>query len=334
MITELDLPDVLQTAHLKGLSCSDATFITQEALLAHLREGGHPYLCLFDLEKAFDSIELSVLLERLFDIGIHGRFWRIIHRWYISASCRVQVNGTKSDSYPISRGVKQGSVLSPILFLMVIDTLLGKLRREEAGISICGTFVGGAAHAETSKDCISQQYSIIDQFTSNNNLKLNLFKTEIIKISRHLSAPEQIHLPQLEISTTSSAKCLGVWWQYNLMAGRSINENITKARRAFFAQGAIDAFLGHLNSLSSSSVFGSCVIPVLLYGCETWLLDQTTLSTAAAITDPWNVSIIQQCRMLENITGTNTSFMPREFWSCSFNYKSRKEKPTKGTIPV
>ena len=28
--------------------------------------------------------------------------------------------------------------------------------------------------------------------------------------------------------------------------------------------------------------------------------------TAAAITDPWNVSIIQQCRMLENITGTNT----------------------------
>ena len=49
--------------------------------------------------------------------------------------------------------------------------------------------------------------------------------------------------------------------------------------------------------------------------------------TAAAITDPWNVSIIQQCRMLENITETNTSFMPRNSCSCSLNYKSRKEKP-------
>ena len=128
VITELNFPDVLQTAYQKGLSCSDATFVTQEALFSHIREGGHPYLCLFDLEKAVDSIELSVLLEQLFDIGIREIFWQIIHRWYISTSCRVQVNGTKSDSYPISRGVKQRSVLSPILFPMVIDTLLGNLR--------------------------------------------------------------------------------------------------------------------------------------------------------------------------------------------------------------
>ena len=254
VVTELNLPDVLQTAYQKGLSCSDVTFVTQEALLAHLREGGHPYLCLFDLDNAFDSIELSILLEQLFNIGIRGKFWQIIHHWYISVSCRVQVNGTKSDSYSISRGVKQGSILSPILFLIIINTPLGNLRREEAGISICGTFVGGAAHVDdlrtiaTSKDCISQQYSIIDQFTSNNHLKLNLSKTEIIEISRHLSAPEQIHLPQLDISTTSSAKCLSVCWQYNLMAGRSIHENITKAR-SVFAQGEIDAFLGHLNPL-------------------------------------------------------------------------------------
>ena len=239
VLTELILPDVLQTTYQKGLSCSDATFVTQEALFSHIREGGHPYFCLFDLEKAVDSIELSVLLEELFDIGIRERFWQIIDRWYISTSCRVQVNGTKSHSYPISRGVKQGLVLPPILLLMVIDTLLGNLRRKEAGISICGTFVGGAAHADDlrtiakNKDCISQQYSIIDQFTLNHHLKLNLSKTKIIKISRHLSAPEQIHLPQLEISTTPSAKCLGIWWQNNLIAERSINDNITKARKAF-----------------------------------------------------------------------------------------------------
>ena len=80
VIAELNLPDLLQTAYQKGLSCSDATFATQEALIAHLREGGHPYLCLFDLEKAFDSVELPILLKRLFDIGIRGRCWRIIQQ--------------------------------------------------------------------------------------------------------------------------------------------------------------------------------------------------------------------------------------------------------------
>ena len=42
---------MLQTAYQKGISCMDAIFATQEALLAHYREGSQPYLCLFDLEK-------------------------------------------------------------------------------------------------------------------------------------------------------------------------------------------------------------------------------------------------------------------------------------------
>ena len=57
VLDSLNLPDSLQTAYRKGLSCSDAIFTTQEALLTHLREGGHPYLCMFDLEKAFDFVE-------------------------------------------------------------------------------------------------------------------------------------------------------------------------------------------------------------------------------------------------------------------------------------
>ena len=46
---------------------------------------------------------------------------------------------------------------------------------------------------------------------------------------------------------------------------------------AFFAFGRIDAFQGHLNPLSSINIFETCVIPVLLYGCDTWLLDSSTI---------------------------------------------------------
>ena len=54
-------------------------------------------------------------------------------------------------------------------------------------------------------------------------------------------------------------------------------ENISKARRAFFALGRLGAFQGDLNPLSSCSIFETCIIPALLYGSETWLLDSSSL---------------------------------------------------------
>ena len=60
-LEEFGCPDFAQTAYQKGLSCIDAIYATQETLLTHARENGKPFLCFYDVEKAFDSIELPVL---------------------------------------------------------------------------------------------------------------------------------------------------------------------------------------------------------------------------------------------------------------------------------
>ena len=49
-----------------------------------------PYLCLFDPEKAFDSVEHCVLLDKLLQVGIGGKAWRIIHHWYQSTSYKKE----------------------------------------------------------------------------------------------------------------------------------------------------------------------------------------------------------------------------------------------------
>ena len=56
------------------------------------------------------------------------------------------------------------------------------------------------------------------------------------------------------------------------MASRSVTENIGKARRSFFLYGSIGAFQGDLNPLSNKSIINTCVMPVLLSGCENWVL--------------------------------------------------------------
>ena len=61
------------------------------------------------------------------------------------------------------------------------------------------------------------------------------------------------------------------------MSSKAIEENILKARKAFFASGCLGAFQGQLNPLSGRSIYVTCVLPVLLYGCENWIVNKALL---------------------------------------------------------
>ena len=281
---ETGFPDISQTAYQRGLSCAHAIYATQEALLTHIREGGNQYICFYDVEKAFDSIELPILLKQLFEIGINGKLWRLLKSWYTHSPSRVRLNNCLSDLLHVGRGVKQGSVLSPTLFLTVMDCLLGRMRESNLGSSMRGVYTGAAIHADdlrtiaTARDEILHQANVIQQFTDDTCLNLNVSKLEVVKISKTPQPPEKLQIIGHNVETTPAAKCLGVWWQSNLSASKSVNENVKKARKAFFALGSLGAFQGDLNPLSTCSIFETCVLPILLYGCETWLLDSSCLA--------------------------------------------------------
>ena len=144
--------------------------------------------------------------------------------------------------------------------------------------------MGAAVHADdlrsttASAEAISQPNAVINQFARDSCLSLNTKKTEIVKISPFSCEEAIVQLESHTLPTTNAAKCLGVWWNSSLSARHSVTENISKARRAFFALGRLGAFKGDLNPLSSCSIFETCIIPTLLYGCETWLLDSTSLT--------------------------------------------------------
>ena len=107
-----------------------------------------PCMCLFDLQKAFDSVEFPELLDHMFSIGVNGKTWRLIRNWYAGGTCFVHVDGASSTSFHIDRGVHQGSILSPTLFSIVMDPLLKILESSGLGLSVNNLYSGAYLHAD------------------------------------------------------------------------------------------------------------------------------------------------------------------------------------------
>ena len=148
LLEEAGVPHVNQSAYRKKVSCADAIFATQEAIARYRRGGSRVFMCLYDLQKAYDSVEYAVLLDRLFEVGVNGRTWRLLRSWYDGAECQVKYGGSLSESFVVGRGVKQGSILSPTLFLMVMDPLLKALESSRLGLSVNNHFAGAFIHAD------------------------------------------------------------------------------------------------------------------------------------------------------------------------------------------
>ena len=148
VLKESGIPHFTQTAYQAGISCSDPTAVVQEAVKKYIEDGSTAYQCFYNLEKAFDSIEYSVLLDHLYKSGVNGKTWRLIRSFYNNPCGQVRIGSQLSRAITLQRGVRQGSVLSPMLFLMVIDSLLKDLANEMAGISIEGIYAGSLCHAD------------------------------------------------------------------------------------------------------------------------------------------------------------------------------------------
>ena len=114
-----------QSAYRKGGSCTDAVFATQEMINRYMQEDCNVFMCLYDLQKAPDSVEIPVL-HRLFEAVVNSKTWRLLQDWYTNCNSHVRVACHNSFSFHLQRGVRQGSILSPSLFLLVMDPLLSQ----------------------------------------------------------------------------------------------------------------------------------------------------------------------------------------------------------------
>ena len=75
-----------------------------------------------DFEKAFDSVDRDVIWMLMHHYGIPAKFVTLIQQMYENSTCQVMHNGKLSEE--VKTGVRQGCILSPLIFVTMIDWIM------------------------------------------------------------------------------------------------------------------------------------------------------------------------------------------------------------------
>ena len=109
-------------------------------------------------------------------------------------------------------------------------TLYAHACNRPGGLSVCGTCIGAAIHADDVRTCaatkqtVAKQNEIITSFTNSSCFNLNARKLEVIKAGQKPTTSQSLEIGGHAIPLSESVKCLGVLWQYNLSATRAVTE--------------------------------------------------------------------------------------------------------------
>ena len=191
---------------------------------------------LFDFSKAYDTVWRTGLLTKMVDLGIPLRFVQWTSSWLTNRIARVRVNGGIGRPRVMKEGLPQGAVLSPLLFIVYINDLLGKFE-EGTMVSAYADDLAIACRGRRKEDIeqqISGEVEKVVQWSKASRLTLNASKCEVTFFS--LDSAEARWQPSVPIeerllSYNPSPTFLGVKYDRQLTFGDHVQELCRKVNR-------------------------------------------------------------------------------------------------------
>ena len=128
LIRQLVSIDDSQFGFVPGRSTTDAIFVVRQLQEKYLAANKRLYMAFVDLEKAFDRVPRKVIWWALRKLDVEEWIVRLVQGMYANARSRVRVGEGYSEEFEVKAGVHQGSVLSPLLFIIVLEALSREFR--------------------------------------------------------------------------------------------------------------------------------------------------------------------------------------------------------------
>lgn len=229
-----------------------------------------------DIEGAFDNTTIETIVKAAREHEIDE--WII--RWIVAMlGNRETVAAAEgcNKKYKPTRGCPQGGCISPLIWCLVIDSLIRRLEQEgfhvvayadDLAILVSGKFIG------TLCERMNRAMKIIEQWCAENNLTVNPSKTTLMRFTNMTSERKlrmsPIKLFGREIEKVDEFKYLGIILDPKLNMGAHIKRTEGKALKALWAARAMVKRTWGINPKMTMWLYKQVVLPRITYGAIVW----------------------------------------------------------------
>ncbi|CAI2732166.1 unnamed protein product [Schistosoma spindalis] len=271
-----------QAGFRKDRSCTDQIATLRIIVEQSIEWNSSLYINFIDYEKAFDSVDRRTLWKLLRHYGVPEKIVNIIRNSYDGLQCKVVHGGQLTDAFQVRTGVRQGCLLSPFLFLLVVDWIM-KTSTSERNYGIRWIaqnqlddldFADDLALLSHTHEQMQIKTASIAAVSASVGLNIHKGKTKVLKHNTENSNP--ITLDGETLEDVESFTYLGSIVDKQGGSDADVKARIGKARAAFLQLKNI----WNSKQLSTNikvRIFNTNVKAVLLYGAETWRTTTTTI---------------------------------------------------------
>ena len=177
-------------------STNMCSMILKETISYYIKNKSSVFCTFLDASKAFDRVHYCKLFRLLIERGLPPCIVRVLINLYTVNQVRVLWAGLTSDYFSALNGVKQGGVISPILFSVYIDDLLVRLSFSGVGCYVGLNFAGVRAYADDivliapSPTAMRKLLAICDSYALEFDIVFNAEKSKFLVVS----SPKRRHI--------------------------------------------------------------------------------------------------------------------------------------------
>ena len=240
-------------------------------------------LAFFYLEKAFDTVDRTILLYKLLSkYQIGGSFLKLLQEMYQNNQMYVKLSSGLTQPFLTTMGVKQGCVLSPLIFNLFINDLPDQFDDQCDPLILNGKKVQALMFADDvmifsqSATGLKRVINITVGFFNNINLSVNFSKTQVMIFnSRGVLLDKD---PQHKffdgdhlLKVVAEYTYLGIKLTPSGAASAGADELFAKSRRSWFSISNLIYRHKRMATDKALQIFDQLVTSIGLYSCESWL---------------------------------------------------------------